>query len=206
MVRVPVYVFGPDSITVAGVMGLLRGRPEIHIVEDSPDHAEVALICYDTLDDDAVRSCRATQRNGCPRMVLLLNQVTDQELLLAVNVGASGLVRRGEATSQKLVDSIVTAARGEATMPADLLQTLLCQVKDSQDERPGSGLSWQLSLSDRETEVLRLVAEGWDTRQIATELSYSERTIKNIIQDVTRRFGLRNRSHAVAYVLRRGLI
>ena len=54
--------------------------------------------------------------------------------------------------------------------------------------------------------MLRLLAEGRDTREIADELAYSERTIKNVIRDITRRLGLRNRSHAVAYALRQGLI
>jgi DNA-binding NarL/FixJ family response regulator len=67
------------------------------------------------------------------------------------------------------------------------------------------GLSFS-GLSDREVEVLRLVADGRDTREIATELCYSERTIKNVIQDIVRRFGLRNRSHAVAFALRQGFI
>jgi DNA-binding CsgD family transcriptional regulator len=60
--------------------------------------------------------------------------------------------------------------------------------------------------SDRELRVLRLLSEGCDTREIAHRLCYSERTVKNVIQDVTRRFGLRNRSHAVAFALRQGLI
>ncbi len=60
--------------------------------------------------------------------------------------------------------------------------------------------------SDREVEVLRLVADGLDTAEIATRLSYSQRTIKTVLHDVTTRLQLRNRSHAVAYALREGLI
>ena len=54
--------------------------------------------------------------------------------------------------------------------------------------------------------MLKLVAEGLETGEIARRLSYSERTIKNVIHDVTSRLGLRNRSHAVAFALREGLI
>ncbi len=66
-----------------------------------------------------------------------------------------------------------------------------------------------LSLSgftDREVDVLRLLGEGWDTAEIAGKLSYSERTVKNVIHDITTRHQLRNRSHAVAYAVRQGLI
>jgi DNA-binding NarL/FixJ family response regulator len=61
-------------------------------------------------------------------------------------------------------------------------------------------------LSAREADILRLVADGLDTNEIATSLSYSERTVKNVLHDVTSRLQLRNRSHAVAYALRQGMI
>ena len=61
-------------------------------------------------------------------------------------------------------------------------------------------------LTDREVDVLRLLSEGWDTAEIASKLAYSERTVKNVIHDITARLQLRNRSHAVAYAVRQGLI
>ncbi|MEV4847032.1 helix-turn-helix transcriptional regulator [Micromonospora matsumotoense] len=61
-------------------------------------------------------------------------------------------------------------------------------------------------LSVRESEILRLVADGMDTREVATRLSYSGRTVKNVLHDITSRFPLRNRTHAVAYAVREGLI
>jgi DNA-binding NarL/FixJ family response regulator len=61
-------------------------------------------------------------------------------------------------------------------------------------------------VSLREAEVLRLVADGLETREIAEQLCYSQRTVKGILHDVTSRFQLRNRAHAVAFALREGLI
>jgi DNA-binding NarL/FixJ family response regulator len=61
-------------------------------------------------------------------------------------------------------------------------------------------------LTDREANVLRLVADGYDTAEIADRLAWSERTVKNVIHDITTRHQLRNRSHAVAYAVRAGLI
>jgi DNA-binding CsgD family transcriptional regulator len=61
-------------------------------------------------------------------------------------------------------------------------------------------------MSQRELRVLRLVAEGHPTSRIARELSYSERTVKSILHDVTTRLQLRNRAQAVAYAVREGLI
>ena len=63
-----------------------------------------------------------------------------------------------------------------------------------------------LRLTPIRARVLRLVADGHDTAEIARELCYSERTVKNVLHDLTTRLQLRNRSHAVAYALREGLI
>lgn len=62
------------------------------------------------------------------------------------------------------------------------------------------------SLRPREVAVLALVADGLSTREVARRLAYSERTIKNILQDLTTRYGLRNRTQAVAWALRNGWI
>jgi DNA-binding NarL/FixJ family response regulator len=62
------------------------------------------------------------------------------------------------------------------------------------------------SHTERELAVLRMLGEGCDTREIARRLAYSERTVKTVIQDLSQRLGLRNRSHAVAYAVRNGLI
>jgi DNA-binding NarL/FixJ family response regulator len=61
-------------------------------------------------------------------------------------------------------------------------------------------------LSGREREVLKLLADGLGTNEIASALAYSERTIKNVIHDVTTRLNLRNRSHAVAYAVKAGIV
>ena len=62
------------------------------------------------------------------------------------------------------------------------------------------------SLTTREQEVLRLLADGQDTQEIAASLCYSERTVKGVIHEITTRLQLRNRSHAVAFALRNDLI
>ena len=67
-------------------------------------------------------------------------------------------------------------------------------------------LSRPLGLVARERDVLRLLADGLDTRSISGTLSYSERTVKNVLHDLNTRLQLRNRSHAVAYAVREGLI
>ena len=86
-------------------------------------------------------------------------------------------------------------------MPPDLLDHLLARA--STVPPPGGPSS---SLSERERAVLTLVAQGCDTAEIARQLCYSARTVVSVIHDITNRFRLRNRAHAVAYALRTGLL
>jgi DNA-binding NarL/FixJ family response regulator len=200
-----VSVHASDRLSEAGVTAELKQWPEVWVVGEA-DEAEVAIVVADEVDAEAVRMIRAAQRGHGDRAVLVATRIDDRGLLDAVEAGACGLVRRSDATGQALVAAVRTAARGDGTLPSDLLGRLLMQVGKLQRQvLAPHGLSLG-GLSDREVAVLRLVAEGFDTGEIARQLAYSERTIKNVIHDVTTRLHLRNRSQAVAYALREGLI
>lgn len=205
--RIKVFLYAGDPISQAGMAAQLRGRPEIELIDETAvDEAAVAVITADTVDEPTIRVARAVQRNGCPKVVLVVTDLAERDVTRAVEAGVVGLLRRTGATTEQLVAAIRGAAAGDGVLPPDLLGRLLRQVQQIQAQvLAPRGLTFS-RLSERELDVLRLVSEGMDTREIARELSYSERTVKNAIQDVTRRFGLRNRSHAVAYALRQGLI
>ena len=205
--RISVYVYAHDPISQAGIASQLRARPEILIVENDIDSATVAIVVVDEVDDETTRVVKAIQRNnGIPRVVLVVTRLDDAGMLAGVEAGACGLLRRSDARPERLVEAILSAATGDGSVPADLLGRLLEHVGRLQ-RQVLSPLGLTMSgLTEREIEVLRLVADGFDTAEIAGSLSYSERTIKNIIHDVTARLNLRNRSHAVAYAVRQGLI
>ncbi|WP_229397635.1 helix-turn-helix transcriptional regulator [Micromonospora okii] len=207
MRRVPVHLSSTDVISRAGVVSQLRPRPEVLLVDDAEaDRAEVAVVVTDAIDEPALRALRARRSRGTSALVLVVTHVDDAGLVAAVENGVAGIVRRSEASADRLVAVIRAAAAGEGAVPPDLLGRLLQQVGALQREVLGPrGLTFS-GLADREVEVLRLVADGFDTAEIAAKLSYSQRTIKNILHDVTNRLHLRNRCHAVAYALRNGLI
>jgi DNA-binding NarL/FixJ family response regulator len=194
-----------DPLSRAGVAAELLGWPEIRVV-GADEEAEVAIVVADEVDEESLRALRAAQRAGGPKTVLVVTRIDDRGLLAAVEAGASGLLRRSEASGQALVGAVRVAAAGEGSLPNDLLGRLLDRIGRMQRQvLAPRGLSFE-GLTQREIEVLRLVADGLDTNEIARQLCYSERTIKNIIHDVTSRLHLRNRSQAVAYALREGLI
>lgn len=205
--RIDVYVYAADPISKAGAIGQLRVRPELNLVGDTePDRAQVAIVVADTLDDETLRVLRAMQRNGVPRTVLVAAVIDEAAVVAAAEAGVSGLVRRSEATPSRLVEVVQRVAGGQGEVPADLLARLLDQVGKLQRQvLAPRGLVFA-GLNERETAVLRMVADGHDTAEIADRLAYSERTVKNVLHDITTRLQLRNRSHAVAYALREGLI
>ncbi|MFI5694286.1 LuxR C-terminal-related transcriptional regulator [Kribbella sp. NPDC051586] len=227
--RIPVWMKALDPLSQFGLVHTLGQRPEISLINDtelaavlpgpsglsglsglSADQRTappvVALVAVDSLDAGAVQVLRAASQRGCRRTVLIGSTIDDDALMTAVELGVSGVLRRTEATADRIVHLVQAAAAGDGSLPPDLLGRLLGQVSPMQRHVPAPrGLS-HTGLSDRETQVLRLVADGKDTQEIARELSYSERTVKNVLHDVTSRLQLRNRSHAVAYALREGLI
>lgn len=204
---VAAYVYADDPILQAGVVSQLRTRPEIRVVDESCiDEAVVAAVVADVLDEDILRVLRALQRGSVPRIVLVARVIDDSTLVAAAEAGVGGLLRRSEATAATLARALIRVAAGEGEVPADLLGRLLGQVGRLQRQvLAPRGLAFS-GLTERETQVLRLVANGEGTAEIAGRLSYSERTVKNILHDVTTRLQLRNRSHAVAYAVREGLI
>ncbi|BCJ37220.1 helix-turn-helix transcriptional regulator [Actinocatenispora thailandica] len=205
--RVPVHVRAMDPISVAGLSAALRGHPEIEIIEQQAVTAEtVGLVAADSLTEPVLALVRSMRRLGCERFVLVTTTPQDIDLMAAIELGVSAMVARQEATTNRMAQLIMMTASGEAAMPADVLGRLLRQVSRLQHQvLAPRGLSVS-GMADREIEILRLVADGYDTRDIAKRLAYSERTVKNALHDITTRFQLKNRSHAVAYAVREGLI
>lgn len=205
--RTPVVVRATDPILHNGVCVALRSRADVRVVDGDPAaSAGVALLVADRLDEPMTRLLSALHHQGFTRIVLVAGEVDDNEVLGAVEHGVCAVARRADAGPEVLVRLIKAAAAGEGALPPDLLGRLLNRVSRLQRQvLEPRGLSAG-GMSNRETEVLRLVAAGYSTQEIADRLSYSQRTVKSILHDVTNRFQLRNRSHAVAYALREGLI
>jgi DNA-binding NarL/FixJ family response regulator len=205
MERVPICVHAEDPVSQAGMMSHLRPRPEVTVLDWDDDQACVAVVVADAVDDGVVQVLRALQRRRC-RALLVVRAVDDAALAAAVEAGVGGLIRRADATPERLVQAVCAVAKGDGTVPPDLLGRLLAQVGRVQRQLLSPRGFTLTGLSQREIQILRLVADGMDTSEIAMALSYSERTVKNVLHDVTSRLQLRNRSHAVAYALKQGMI
>ncbi|MEV8504918.1 LuxR C-terminal-related transcriptional regulator [Actinoplanes sp. NPDC051475] len=185
--------------------GYLRPYAGIRLLT-GPDQADadVAVVCCDRLTPDVVATMRrcAARRTAT---VLLVNEMTEAELLVALECRVVEILPRSAVEPELLSRSVMAAAGGNGVMPARLCDELLKHIERVQQETllpRGLGAA----LSPREIDVLRLMADGLNTHEVAAELCYSQRTVKNVIYDLTHRLQLRNRSHAVAYALRAGII
>jgi DNA-binding NarL/FixJ family response regulator len=203
----PVAIVTADPVSRAGLAAQLRDQPSMEVVDAvEPGAAGVVVVVADEVDDPTTREIRSIRATGQERIVLLVAKVDDAGLLAAVEAGVSGVVRRSQATPAHLSAAIASAGAGEGTLPPDLLGRLLSQVGRLQRQvlHP-RGLTFA-GLTEREVAVLRLLADGHDTAEVGRQLYFSERTVKNVIHDLTSRLDLRNRTHAVAYAIRQGLI
>jgi DNA-binding NarL/FixJ family response regulator len=205
--RIAVAIRAQDTITRAGLAAQLAYRPEVHVVDcDAAAPGGVTVVLADEVDESTTRLIRGARVGDENRVVLVVTRLTEGDLLKSVEAGASSVLRRSEATPDGVIHAVQVASSGAAAMSPDLLGQLLDHVGRLQrDVLAPRGLRFS-GLTEREVGVLRLIADGHDTTEIGHRLFYSERTVKNIIHDVTSRLNLRNRSHAVAYALRHGLI
>ncbi|MCA2214456.1 helix-turn-helix transcriptional regulator [Jidongwangia harbinensis] len=196
-----------DPLSHAGLANILQAREGFRLLpRTGRSEADVLVVATDRLTAEIIASLRRAAGEMPAPVVLVVNEITESELLTAVECRVVAVLPRAAVTAERLTQSITAAAQGGGVLPSNLVGELLKHVQRLQREVvTPSGIS-SAGLTQREVDVLRLMADGLDTNEIAGKLCYSERTVKNVIYGVTHRLKLRNRSHAVAYALRSGII
>jgi DNA-binding NarL/FixJ family response regulator len=207
-------------MSAAGAKAQLMGEPSIELVGPVDlDRARVALVIAEAADESVAKVARAIQRDGVPRVVLVAARFDEQGVVAAVAAGVTGFLRRAEATRARLAEFIREADRAGSQLPEGLLRRAASVQMHAVAARPEvisvdvppaepapASTVKTARLTGREAEVLRLVADGLDTAEVAEELAYSESTIKGILAKLMTRLEARNRCHVLAIVLREGLI
>ncbi len=207
MEQVRVALQASDPLSRAGLASYLESCSDLQLVNSTArGDVDVLVMSCDRLTRDVVAVLRLSAVELAVPVVLVTGEITEGELLTAVECRVVAILPRPAVTAERLAHSVVTSARGGGIMPPNLVGELLKHIERLQREvLTPNGLNAS-GLTPREIDVLRLMADGLDTNEIASELRYSERTVKNVIYGVTNRLSLRNRSHAVAYALRAGMI
>lgn len=162
------------------------------------DAAEVIVL---ELDGPGLMTSAKLAGDGATRLVGIAGSNSPALVENAVKAGFAGLLIREEVTPASLVAAVRAVACGIGSIPPAVLAPLLTSLERSAGTRVDRGV-----LACRELDVLRLLAEGSTTREIAGELCYSERTVKNIVHDTLAKLHCRTRAHAVAVMARQGAL
>lgn len=174
-----------------------EGRAALAEIERlSPD---VALLDYKLPGLDGVAIVHAVARDRLPTRVLLLSAFTDSGLVYeALQTGAAGYLPK-EARREQIVDAVLACARGETVVPQELTAGLVSEIRmRAAHDGP--------ALTDREREILRLIAAGRSLPEIAAQLFLGVTTVKTHVQHVYEKLGVSDRAAAVAEAMRRRLI
>ncbi|GAB3733767.1 LuxR C-terminal-related transcriptional regulator [Amycolatopsis oliviviridis] len=206
MEPVRVAVRAVDPVMQAGLTSFLRVRPELTVVDRCElTERDVLVVQIERMTPQAVADLRDDGVPGRVSKVLLAGELQESDLLTAVECQVVAVLPRARTTGDQLVEAVLSVP-GQGRLPADLLEEVLDSVRRLPREVLMSREDGAAGLTPREVDVLRLMAEGHDTEDIADKLCYSARTVKNVIYELTSRLNLRNRPHAVAYAMRAGAI
>jgi DNA-binding NarL/FixJ family response regulator len=207
---VKLFVVDPHTIYRRGLAACLEGLPEVQSVghADSVRNAweDEALFAADLVLVDHAMSggvdfLAAVGEATGAAVVVCSSLCSEDAVLAALQAGAVGVLRKETLSTESLASAVRAAASGTGVVTSELLHDLLDGLAPDGYEKPPAA-----RLTDREQQVLSLIAEGHPTREVAQQLCYSERTVKNVLHDVVTKLNARSRSQAVAHAVREGLI
>lgn len=227
---------GPVSIVVAddhevvrtGFAGLLETQPDFTVVGTASDGAAAVRVCLDERPDvvlmdvrmpvvDGIEATRRIVEAGASARVLILTTFDlDQYVYDAIRAGASGFLLK-DVTAERLFDAVRVVAAGNALLAPTVTRRLIGQFVErvavttheagAGAARPDSPTATALrSLTPRETQVLRLVAQGLSNPEIATRLTITEETVKTHVSRMLAKLHLRDRTQAVVTAYESGLV
>jgi DNA-binding NarL/FixJ family response regulator len=202
---VAIRLDSPDPIAEIGVLVQLKGRAEV-VIAGPQGRPAVALAVLAGIDDEAVDWLRGLRAGTGLPIVVVIGSAEAAELVRLVESGACGILGRGEATASRLVRAIQLAAAGQGDLPPALVRHLLDRAGQRGRDQLAPRGPQLAGLTGRERDVLRLLAYGMSTREVATRLAYPERTVKGVVQDLMLRLNVRNRAQAVASAVRNGWV
>ncbi|MGX6606288.1 LuxR C-terminal-related transcriptional regulator [Micromonosporaceae bacterium Da 78-11] len=173
-------------------------RGESAVLAPEPVVAGLDILVFEYAGATLRRAVRLAEGRDM-RLVATVRDVSEQSVREIVDAGVSAVLPHRTLTADSLIASLRAVVAGNVALPGDMLARLLVHVTQTSYLGPAG-------LSTRERSVLRLLADGMDTRGIAEDLCFSERTVKNVVHDVLTKLNCRTRAQAVAVATREGVI
>jgi DNA-binding NarL/FixJ family response regulator len=211
---VRVVVADDHQIIRTGYAALLDTQPDFTVVGTARDGAEAVRLCTQLSPDVVLMDIRmpgvdgieaTRQLAGGPRVLILTTFDLDDYVYDALRAGASGFLLK-DVTAEQLFDAVRIVAAGEALLAPTVTRTLISEFARLRPDPDGCPPSALAALTPRETEVLRLVAEGLSNPEIAARLVVTAETVKTHVSRVLAKLGLRDRTQAVVMAYESGLV
>ena len=209
-----VLIVDDHKVVRRGLLGFLKTETDIEVVGDAQDGSQ-ALKIISELDADGRRpdvvlmdlqmpvmdGVQATReirsRYADVEVVVLTSFVEEERVHAALEAGASGYLLK-DADVDEVSNAIRSAHQGEVHLDATVARRLMASLRAPKEDPLGA-------LTEREREILRMVAAGKPNKQIAAELVISERTARTHVSNILRKLGLASRTQAALWAVREGL-
>jgi DNA-binding NarL/FixJ family response regulator len=203
-----VFVVDDHAVVRAGIRELLHDEPDIEVVGEAGTAAQararvpalrpdVAILDVRLPDGNGVEICRDIRAatEPPPACLMLTSYSDDQALFDAIMAGASGYLLK-QINSEAIVSAIRHVAAGGSMLDPALTAAVLDRLRTPPPEDPRYA-----ALTEKEREILELVADGLTNKQIATELFLAEKTVKNYVSAILRKLGMERRTEAAVFAV-----
>ncbi len=211
-----VLIADDQGMVRTGFTVFLDTQPDIEVVGEAADGEEAVRRTAELRPDvvlmdvrmpvmDGLEATRQILRgNGAPKVLVLTTFDLDDYVYTALRVGASGFLLK-DASAQQLADAVRVVAAGDALVAPSVMRRLVAEFAQLGGPRAPTRKKLD-ELTERETEVLALVAQGLSNAEIAARLVVSEQTVKTHVSRVLYKLGLRDRAQAIVFAYETGLV
>jgi DNA-binding NarL/FixJ family response regulator len=215
---VRVVVADDHQVVRTGFAALLETQPDFSVLGTASDGADAVRLSRELHPDVVLLDVRMPGTNGIeatrqlcrgddpsPRVIILTTFDLDEYVYDALRAGASGFLLK-DVTAERLFDAVRVVASGEALLAPAITRRLIGEFARLRPQRANLAAGALADLTPRETEVLRLLAEGLSNPEIADRLVVTEETVKTHVSRVLHKLGLRDRTQAVVIAYESGLV
>ena len=210
---ITVFIVDDHAVVRRGIRALLEAEDDFLVVGEAGSGGEAVLLAADLAPDvvlmdlvmpgiDGVEATRLLkQRSPRSQVIVLTSYHEDEQIFPAIRAGALSYLLKGVGLDE-LTEAVRKAAKGEATLHPHVAARLVQEIHGASQETA----SLYKTLSEREREVLRLIAEGFSNALIAEKLIISERTVKSHVNNILGKLHVADRTQAAIFAWRQGIM
>jgi NarL family two-component system response regulator LiaR len=211
--RSPIRILIVDDHAVVreGLRSFIQIKPDLEVVGEAADGIEavekarelepdVVLMDMVMPRQGGIETIKQIKREGCScRILVITSFAEDDQIFPAIKAGALGYLLK-DSKPQELIEAIRTVSRGESSLHPAVARKLIDELNREPDLPPT-----EQPLTERELDVLKLIAQGHSNREIGEQLHLSERTVAKYASNILDKLHLANRTQAALYALRTGI-